>query len=943
MDLFLGASTGRGAAVGPSDMPEKEDKKKKGRDKDRQDTFSSEMSPRTRKSVSQTTYTEWEDYDHSEISRGGSMTPDSMEETLKRPPKLIKSLEDLEEPAHSDTGFSMPSIPTISSPDIQVPSPIEAVPDSPTPVPKSKLLEKSLKSSSKQHRTAVTRTLLTTNEVITRNKQQALKQADSKNSGLNSFGLNPNDLIDTDQDRKAEISDQLLYVVPSEVSAVLSFPDVAEAEYLSFNKTRTLSRTRKSFLAWALLNGVLLAYDYYSFVLNVPSGTTLPLVDPLALGFELIHVVRLLMILLCLLTFGLTYLDAARGGWQTILIVLGILIGGWPVALTWYYPQHYLALEFTFLFLQLFIGIRFWRSTTICTLMLAGFEGIRTYQAPIQYPEREIYLFFILLVCTMNAYWVELSSRKIFMLHLFIDSENYKTDRLLRQTLPDSVVTRFQRSRANIATHYEGAVMFVEIKDFMDKKSTIKSFLTKLSQVFLAFDDLVHAAAHVTHLGTDGTRYIIVSDMDCVSEGIDYTKVMSELALDLLKRSRKFKAEGTDINIRISMAHGSIVTGVLGSEKRFKYDVLGPTVKVAGKLLNTTDWESIVMCESFKDTLDESSFNFEKIGTTSLRTGHTRLFNLLGRVKGAKNKSSKGKSKTLGSPEPNRTSSTRDGTNGDSSFSAVQGFRQRFRKFTAPEIDPEFREILERHQVEEDHELMLRQQELDAESMSSFPISKSNLKLEVDGLDGELDFLWYYHEKTTNKVRRMAGVVFFLYVSLGILDPLALLGGGDFVVIWTFLVGNEGIYSVAQSTTNGQDPMTLDQLWLQVAIMWGIRVLVVGPVGIAMLFWAGRSQFNDLRFRQSVYSIFVGLCCMGIIVMSVIVPEKYQYWYLGFLYICFGLLYSIRVLTYAYAVTMGTIVALTLLVTYGFVVPYLIRFDSPIGYVPHILPDSMVR
>jgi adenylate cyclase len=108
-----------------------------------------------------------------------------------------------------------------------------------------------------------------------------------------------------------------------------------------------------------------------------------------------------------------------------------------------------------------------------------------------------------------------------------------------------------------------------------------------LNEVFTTFDRLVERHG-LEKIKTSGDGYVVISGAPVARA--DHAEALADLAIDILDAARNLRDQhGGRVPIRIGVASGPVVGGVIGTRKFF-YDVWGDAVNVASR--NGVDWTS---------------------------------------------------------------------------------------------------------------------------------------------------------------------------------------------------------------------------------------------------------------------------------------------------------------------------------------------------------------
>ena len=194
-----------------------------------------------------------------------------------------------------------------------------------------------------------------------------------------------------------------------------------------------------------------------------------------------------------------------------------------------------------------------------------------------------------------------------------------ETDAVLRNVLPDSVVERLKTNpKELIADGFATAsVLFADIKGFVSLARTLgpEATVALLNRLVSAFDTLAEKHG-VEKIKTIGDAYMVASGVP--EERADHVEALASMALDMLATAQRIGYEtGHAIDIRIGMAAGPMMAGVIGRRK-FSYDVWGDPVNIASRLEQASEPGRILICPNCFDAL-AGLFQLEKRGAIEIK------------------------------------------------------------------------------------------------------------------------------------------------------------------------------------------------------------------------------------------------------------------------------------------------------------------------------------
>jgi adenylate cyclase len=211
------------------------------------------------------------------------------------------------------------------------------------------------------------------------------------------------------------------------------------------------------------------------------------------------------------------------------------------------------------------------------------------------------------------------------------EREQQRSERLLVNILPPKVAERLKdRPETTIADAYPAAsILFTDMAGFTARASdtTPEELVAFLNGVYTRLDGLVERHG-LEKIKTSGDAYMVVSG---VPEPLsDHAAPLAALALDIRDALAGLTdPKGRAVPVRIGIASGPVVAGVVGSRKFF-YDVWGDAVNTASRMESTGEAGKIQVAPAMRELLGER-FAFEERGVVEVRgKGPMRTWWLLG-------------------------------------------------------------------------------------------------------------------------------------------------------------------------------------------------------------------------------------------------------------------------------------------------------------------------
>lgn len=194
-----------------------------------------------------------------------------------------------------------------------------------------------------------------------------------------------------------------------------------------------------------------------------------------------------------------------------------------------------------------------------------------------------------------------------------------RSEALLTNVLPASIAERLKSGRETvIADRYdEASVLFADIAGFTARASEVsaETLVECLNRVFTEFDKLVERHG-LEKIKTTGDAYMVVSGVP--DPRPDHAKVLANLAIEMRDKALQIpNSQGERTALRIGMACGPVVAGVIGTRKLF-FDVWGDTVNVASRMETTCPQGQVHVSSPMHDLLKED-FVFDRLGLIDIK------------------------------------------------------------------------------------------------------------------------------------------------------------------------------------------------------------------------------------------------------------------------------------------------------------------------------------
>ncbi len=176
-------------------------------------------------------------------------------------------------------------------------------------------------------------------------------------------------------------------------------------------------------------------------------------------------------------------------------------------------------------------------------------------------------------------YFVNQRNQALGLLRL----EQAKSERLLRNILPEEVATDLKEHGRTEARHYDAAsILFADVVNFTPLSSSVSptELVALLNEVFSLFDSLA-GKYDLEKIKTIGDAYMVAAGVP--NPRTDHAIVLARMALDVRRAVEEREFYGRRLSLRLGIHSGPVVAGVIG-ERKFSYDLWGDTVNTASRM-----------------------------------------------------------------------------------------------------------------------------------------------------------------------------------------------------------------------------------------------------------------------------------------------------------------------------------------------------------------------
>jgi len=196
--------------------------------------------------------------------------------------------------------------------------------------------------------------------------------------------------------------------------------------------------------------------------------------------------------------------------------------------------------------------------------------------------------------------------------------EKDKSEQLLYNILPQPIAQRMKQGETMIAEHFDAAtILFSDIVGFtqMAAMTTPTALVEILNRIFSEFDYIADKF-NLEKIKTIGDAYMVVAGIPTPQKV--HVELMALMALEMCDMVMELnKVLGMNLSVRIGMASGEVVAGIIGKRK-FAYDLWGDVVNTAARMESHGQAGRIHCTETIYHQLKDK-FEFEARGTIEVK------------------------------------------------------------------------------------------------------------------------------------------------------------------------------------------------------------------------------------------------------------------------------------------------------------------------------------
>ena len=216
------------------------------------------------------------------------------------------------------------------------------------------------------------------------------------------------------------------------------------------------------------------------------------------------------------------------------------------------------------------------------------------------------YITFIAVLFYVN--WaIDDKARQLFKLTADLEVERAKSDRLLRNVLPEPIADRLRDNlNEQVADDFDSvAVIFADIVGFtrIAKKLGSRRTVEMLNAYFSSADEAIDKFG-LEKVKTIGDCYMAVAG--ALTTPSNPSKAAVDFSVFLVKEAHRVgKDFGLDLKVRVGINSGEVIGGVISS-KRLSYDYWGDTINVSARLQGLAYEDGITVSQGVRDAVGDA-------------------------------------------------------------------------------------------------------------------------------------------------------------------------------------------------------------------------------------------------------------------------------------------------------------------------------------------------
>lgn len=202
-----------------------------------------------------------------------------------------------------------------------------------------------------------------------------------------------------------------------------------------------------------------------------------------------------------------------------------------------------------------------------------------------------------------------LCAATVIILKNHFNEERNKSEKLLRNILPEHVADELKKYNRVTPMHFNAAtVLFTDMVGFtkIAERLSPAELIQELDACFAAFDEIIRKFG-MEKIKTIGDAYMAAGGIPDISQSHALDSVLAAMQMQhfMLHMRKEKEAKNQPFwQIRLGIHTGPLVAGVIGTEK-FSYDVWGDTVNTASRMESSGAPEMVNISRSTYDMVSD--------------------------------------------------------------------------------------------------------------------------------------------------------------------------------------------------------------------------------------------------------------------------------------------------------------------------------------------------
>ncbi len=235
--------------------------------------------------------------------------------------------------------------------------------------------------------------------------------------------------------------------------------------------------------------------------------------------------------------------------------------------------------------------------------------------------KHNFYMTNILSVAAVVTFLIFYYSRSSISNYINLQAERNKSEKMIRDLLPQAVADQMIRGEQFVARSYgECTVLFADLIGFtgLSERLSPIHLVELLNDIFSDIDVLCEKHG-IEKIKTIGDCYMAATG---ALEGRGQPVEMAHLGLEIVDVIKLYADRtGYPLAIRVGINTGQVVSGVIGSKRRL-FDIWGKTVNEAQLLESSCRRNSVFVSESVQWRL-KNQFIFSEVHSVTAKSGKT--------------------------------------------------------------------------------------------------------------------------------------------------------------------------------------------------------------------------------------------------------------------------------------------------------------------------------